>query len=366
MIQFVGADRKRRSMRLGKMPQQIANAVKLRVERLNSAAIAGELPDEETARWLAKLDCFLLDKLAAVGLLPKRDSSTRLKAFLDEYILKRTDVKTTTRTNYRQAQRHLVFYFGADKRLRDITQGDGDEWRCWLLERLSRNTVRRFCGRAKQFFRAAERKRLVPASPFAGMKDCAVRCNKERDYFVTREESKRVLDACADNESRLIFALGRFGGLRCPSELLRLRWPDIDWSRGRITVHSPKTEQYEEKAQRVVPLFPELRPYLETARNEATYDGDFVIVQNRSTNPMLRKRLLDALARASIAPWPKLFQNLRTTRAIELASLFPDHVAAEWMGHNEATARKHYWRATDEDFQQALVPSENERASAID
>jgi hypothetical protein len=84
VIQFVAADRKRRSLRIGKTPLQIANAVRLRVERLNAAIIAGEPPDEETARWLAKLDGVLLDKLAAVGLVKQRNASTRLEAFLDE------------------------------------------------------------------------------------------------------------------------------------------------------------------------------------------------------------------------------------------------------------------------------------------
>jgi integrase len=58
---------------------------------------------------------------------------------------------------------------------------------------------------------------------------------------VTREEAQKVLDACPNAEWRLIFALTHFGGLRIPSELMQLRWGDIDWERGRMTVRSPKT-----------------------------------------------------------------------------------------------------------------------------
>jgi integrase len=66
-----------------------------------------------------------------------------------------------------------------------------------------------------------------------------------------------VIDACPDAEWRLIFALSRFGGLRCPSEHLALTWPDVDWERDRFRVDSSKT------GLRWVPIFPELRPYLE-------------------------------------------------------------------------------------------------------
>jgi ribosomal protein S18 acetylase RimI-like enzyme len=54
----------------------------------------------------------------------------------------------------------------------------------------------------------------------------------------------------------------RYGGLRCPSEVLSLRIQDVDLAGGRITVTSPKTEHYRGKGSRVIPLFPELEPFL--------------------------------------------------------------------------------------------------------
>ena len=60
------------------------------------------------------------------------------------------------------------------------------------------------------------------------MKDCKVTANRDRDYFVTLDEAKRVLDACPDAQWRLVFALSRFGGLRCPSEHSLLKWEDVD------------------------------------------------------------------------------------------------------------------------------------------
>ena len=152
---------------------------------------------------------------------------------------------------------------------------------------MSINTVRRRCGFAKQFFRAAMRKRLIAANPFEGL-DATVRGNRARDRFVTRQEADAILAACPDGEWKLIFALARYGGLRCPSEHLALRWGDVDWGRGRIRVTSPKTAHHEGKAERTFPLFPELRSLLEEMFDAAPEGTEFVITRYRDATQNLR------------------------------------------------------------------------------
>ena len=44
----------------------------------------------------------------------------------------------------------------------------------------------------------------------------------------SRDEAEKVLKACPDAQWKLLFALSRYGGLRCPSEHLALTWGDID------------------------------------------------------------------------------------------------------------------------------------------
>ena len=64
----------------------------------------------------------------------------------------------------------------ADKPLRDITPGDADSWRVWLMgQSLAENTVRRRCGFAKQFLRAAVRRRLITENPFADIQGTTVK-----------------------------------------------------------------------------------------------------------------------------------------------------------------------------------------------
>ena len=52
-------------------------------------------------------------------------------------------------------------------------------------------------------------------------------------------------------------------------------------------------------------------------------------------------------------PWPKLWQNCRASREIELCQTFPEHVVAKWVGHNQVTPRGFYLKVRDSDFEKA-------------
>jgi len=357
-ILFVGADGNRRQIRLGKVPMKTAATIKARVENILAAQLAGHAIDGDTATWLGERDSVLYDKLAAVGLVPPREPQPVAQAvvlgnFLDQYIASRADVKPGTETNLKQARKKLVEYFGESKPLGAITPGDADQFRQHLESKLGINTTRRHCGRAKQFFRAAVRKRLIPENPFGDQKGLAVRANPSRFYFLSREDAQAVLDACPDAQWRLIFALSRFGGLRCPSEHLGLRWGDVDWERNRLTIHSPKTERHAGGESRTIPLFPELRRYLEEVWDQTEPGTVYVITRYRESNVNLRTQLLRILEKAGLKPWPKLFQNLRSTRETELAQSYPIHVVCAWLGNSQRVAAKHYLQVTDADYERA-------------
>ena len=134
--------------------------------------------------------------------------------------------------------------------------------------------------------------------------------------FIGRADAQRVLDACPDAEWRVIFALSRYGGLRCPSEHLSLRWSDIQWDRDRMRVPSPKTAHHPGGESRLVPLFSELLPHLREAFEQAPPGAEFVITRCRGGGANLRTTLTKIIRRAGLEPWPKLFHNLRSTRAV--------------------------------------------------
>ena len=352
-IQAVFPDGKRRSIRLGEVTKKQAEFMQTRIDALLTTKAMKQSPDMETAKWVADIGDDLHAKLVAVGLVQPRQSST-LASFLDAYIKSRVDAKPSTITFYGHTRRCLVEFFGPDKPLRDITPGDADDWRLWLIghEELEDNTVRRRSDVAKQFFGSALRKGLVPLNSFVHLTG-SVRSNPDRFFYVTREMAGKVLKACPDGEWRLMFSLSRFGGLRCTSEYRELKWSDVDWDKGWMTVTSPKTEHNPGGKSRRVPLFPELERALRDVFDPLPTGGSIYIVPRcrteKETN--LRKHMTTIIERAGLEPWPKVFQNMRSTRETELiAAGFPEHVVLKWLGHTKAVASKFYLQVTDDDY----------------
>ena len=359
--------RSRRTIRLGRMAQRAAERFRDKVAQLEIAAKTGNPLDPEVAAWISKLSPEMYDKLAAAGMVSKRErqAESTLGGFLDQYITARVDIKPATAIVLGHTKRNLIEFFGAERSLREVSAGDADTFRLNLIsqEKLSPNTVARRCSIAKQFFRAAKRRRLIGENPFEDLGAC-VRGNPEKFYFVSPDDAEKVLDNCPNNEWKLMFALSRFGGLRCPSEHLGLRWSDIDWERNRMRVRSPKTEHHEGKAERWVPLFPEVRRYLDKAFFDPSRDEceEFVITRYRDAGVNLRTQLHRIIIKAGFTPWPKTWQNLRSTRQTELAERFPAHVVCQWVGNSQAVAARHYLQVTDEHFRLAVEERAQKRA----
>ncbi len=352
-IQFVGADGKRRAIRLGKVSQRQALAFKVKIEDLIAAKIASHTPSDETSRWLVALDDATYNKLQRVGLVPRRGSAT-LAAFTRSYIDGRADIKPSTRINMQRARSYLLEHFDETALMRDITEGDAEDFQQHMVRSgRADNTIRKAVGRIRQFFNAAKRRGLVESNPF-DILPASVKTNHERFFFVKRDMIDRILTHCPDHEWRLIVLLARYGGLRCPSEVLSLQWTDVNWEHNRLRIPSPKTEHHEGGASRTIPLFPELRPALLEAFGEAEEGSDYVITRYRERNANLRTQFNRIIRRAGYEPWPKLFQNLRSTRETELAEHFPLHVVTAWIGNSELVAAKHYLQLTDDHFIRAI------------
>ena len=120
-----------------------------------------------------------------------------------------------------------------------------------------------------------------------------------------------------------------------------------------MLVRSPKTEHHKGHESRLVPLFPELVPYLREAFEQASPGTEYVITRYRNPKCNLRSQFERIIIKSGLKPWPKLFQNLRSTRETELVEKWPEHVVCAWIGNSKAVAREHYLQVTDEHFEQA-------------
>jgi hypothetical protein len=155
--------------------------------------------------------------------------------------------------------------------------------------------------------------------------------------------------------------------LRCPSEVLSLKWESIDFAAGRMTVDSPKTERLDGKAFRVVPIFAALRPRLEEAF-ELAEPGDVYVIGGKTggryraallcpggwNDSNMRTTFLKLVRRAGLTPWPKLLQNLRASCETDLMQHHPIHVVTAWVGNTPKIALAHCLQTLDADFVKAI------------
>jgi integrase len=342
----------RPKVRLGKCSLRVAEKAKGNIEELVTCSQKGLQHSPELRLWLESLSDELHDRLAVLGLLEQRAKSA-LAAFLNRYLESRSDVKPETLRAWRQVADRLTDAFGADCSLNSVSAEMAAEWRQSLVnEKLADATVRKYTGYAKHFFAVAVRRKLLSENPFVDLVSGSVG-NDERQTEVTQEETKRLIDACPDAELRLIVALSRYGGLRCPSEHRLLRWSDIDWANDLMTVRSPKTQK-QGKQSRLVPIFDELRGYLLDAAELNDNGSEFVLQKYRSPNgAYVRKRLEKIRERAGLRAWPRITHNLRASRQTELARENPMHIVCAILGNTPKVAHRHYIQVSQADILKA-------------
>ena len=363
-LQFVGLDKKRKTIRLGRVTAKQAETIKARVEQIIEAKQTGSRLDSHVAEWLGGLPRETHAKLVQYGLADGRANAVLLGEFLDNFIASRPDVKPATLGSYDRARQSLLAYFSRDRPLGSITPADANAWRVWMKtegnrrdktnKTMAENTVRRRSGLAKQFFSEAIANRLITENPFAEL-NANVKGNPKRQFFVDLDTIYRCMDSAPDIQWRTIIALARFGGLRCPTEVLRLGWEDVDLAKRRMVVHASKTEHHDDGGIRIVPIFARLLPYLQEAFDLAVEGDEYVINRYRRSTQNLRTQFLKIIKRAGLKPWPRLFQNLRATRETELLNDFPMKDVCDWIGNSQAVAMAHYAMPQESSFTKALA-----------
>ena len=328
---------------LGNMSQRAADTIFRNMSELIRAYANGVRPDGPAEKWSLNLTGRLRGKLASYGLvepenkLRNSEAGRFLKQFVEAYIIGRTDAKPSTISNYKHAKTWLLRHFDNNTLLTSITPAECERFKRYLETELAISTSNKIIKRCKTMFSFAVRDKLIDESPFESIQ-LKNDVNRSRDYFVTRQEFEKVFAACPDTHWRLIVALARMSGMR-RCEITNLKWSDILWDQDRIRIDSPKT------GLRFCPLFPELKPIVENAFDQAA-DGSVYCVKYRQ-NQNLGTQLNRIIESAGLKPWEKTFVNLRGSRRTELEECFPNHVVNAWLGHSKKVAERHYLQITD-------------------
>ena len=367
----------RKLITIGEMSRSEAVAAKLHIEHLHECQRLSAVPSIRTRRWLESLELKVHNRIAKKGLCEYRcDEQTKTVGGLCKHFLdwKNKDMASSSIEVYQKSIRMLTHYFGDGRDITTILPAEMDDFFRWVYKKgrlvgteykrpLAPTTASRRCQNVQSIFHRAERQQWIDSVAYHAMFDRMprqTRMNPDRQHWVDAETVQHVIDKGAmNNEQRLIFALGRWGGIRMPSELIQIRWSDVDRETEKIRVTAPKQRSNPHRIERWIPLWPEIRRYLDIAFDEAPPREEFIIVSHRSKHTSAHAGLfLAACFRANVTksrrdrPWPKLWTNMRSTRATELRKEYAPDVVDYWMNHSAKVSKDHYQQWDNFDWRQ--------------
>ncbi len=255
------------------------------------------------------------------------------------------------------AVRPLKETFGK-RRLKSLTYGDIRAYRARRLEAATRSggqrsiaSVNRELSKLRRMLNIAQREGWIRKNPFAaGEPLISMADERKRERILTREEERRLLDACTDPRrlhlGPIIIAAIDTGMRR--GELLSLRWRDVDLEHGVILIQAFNTKTMK---QRELAMTTRLKLELARLYEESTQDPAmrvFGILDNV-------KRSYTA-ARKAAGLLDVRFHDLRHTAATRLVGAhIPLSEVGRILGHTQANTTYRYVNANAETARRAAA-----------
>lgn len=344
---------KRKSIRPRLTNERQVEKLTKRIESLITAKATNEPVDVETAKWVSGISDVIHKKLVKVGLVKERIRFT-VGEIINKMLESKASLKPNTQRNLRQATTKFITHFGLETQIEEITPEDVKKWIDLLRQSMANAYLNRTIKYAKQIFNFAIELNAIQTTPMAKIK-AGTMANPNRLTYVSKETIEKVISVCPSAEFRLVIAFARYAGLRCPSELVTLRWEDINWNTNRFIVRASKTAHLENGGIRELPIFADLRPHLTAYLREHPTKTGLIFPRTYSHETNLREKFERYILKAGIPLWPRLFQNLRSSVETELSKTHSIQTACAWLGNSPNTAMKHYLQVLDEDFNRAAT-----------
>lgn len=257
-------------------------------------------------------------------------------------------IENHSKTNKRSWKRDvtstnaLLKFFGG-KKITEVTPWMVDRYKSRRLKQTStRNTpitkatVNRELACLKKMLSYAVGENWLVSNPLRGYKLYKEKPNKIR--VVSPAEFKKVYDeASGDLKTKLI--IGYNTGMR-KSEIVSLKWTDVDLMTRLICVSDTKNEE-----SREVPINDECYGFLLSLKENAK--GEYVLPRRRSPVRNFKTAFNNAVQRAGVEPFT--FHDLRHTYASNLVMAGVDITTVqELLGHKSITMTKRYSHPTRE------------------
>jgi len=164
-------------------------------------------------------------------------------------------------------------------RIDRVTANDIELW----LKRLdiSSRTKNNYRSALQQLFRFAQSRRYLSRNEPLAIHDVPELRVKEGAIEIYTPQDLQLLLSNAPAKLLPFFAIGAFAGLRT-QEIVRLEWPDIRFEQGVIEVAAEKAKT---ASRRLVPILPALREWLQPMQKTAGH-----VIEFRSYTPFDRAR----------------------------------------------------------------------------
>ncbi|MFT9092540.1 MAG: site-specific integrase [Gluconacetobacter sp.] len=200
---------------------------------------------------------------------------------------------------------------------------------------VSQGTLRREFNVLRATMRRARKDGFLPRPPEIE----APRDSAPRDRYLTKEEAKRLLDACTTEHVRTFMAIAIYTGARKGS-ILALTWDRVNWQTGMIDFQEPD-KPITGKRRSIVPMTKALRLEMETA--QANANGHHVVQWHGKAIPTgLRWSFAKACERAGLS-WKPTPHHLKHSVASWFAmDRVPIDQAADWLATDPTTLRRVY------------------------
>ncbi len=269
-------------------------------------------------------------------------SDIELRAFLEKFLewSRTTKAKQTYATDRKVAE-NLTEYFGETIRLSRITTAKAEGFKLFLVnhKEYSKTTANIRLRHAKAMFSKAVEWNHLAENPFFKVKPFKT---EEKLRYLTPEELKRFFSVIDREDHRAYFLLVFYTGMRL-GEVTALEWKDIDLENDIIVVRNKGTFHTKNYKERVVPIHPDLKPYLEKLKADSDTENVRVVKYSRSG---LGKLFSIYSKRSGVHCSP---HKLRHTFATLLASKGVSLKAIqEILGHSRVTTTEIYAKmATD-------------------
>lgn len=356
-IQF-RLDQKTRQISLPGAKLRAAEIIQRHLDELIASKRHRTPPQELTRLWAEKIDADLREQLQEFGLLSIYNDTTTIVELLDQFKEHRSHLENSTVARYQHSIEKATLFFKA-RPLSSLCRADAEDFRRMLLNlKLSENSVRKACSHMSTFVKWMQKREVwTKPNPFDDVPKSVGSAKANKD-MISAEVVREIIAEAPGKEWPALLALARWGGIRVPSEAFPLRWEHITWEPGRIHIEAPKTA-HQGKPSRMIPLFPEILPYLLSLRESQVDGEEWLFPIFLSGDRSMWGRFKRLVVNAGKKPWAHLWNSLRSTRETELAATYPLHVVCEWIGNSHGVARRHYLKATDDDYNRATASAEN-------